>query len=106
MYVHTTVIRVPLGKMDHLRALVETAYLPVACTYRGFQSAYLLERVDDPEAAELVVFWQSHADAEFFHSSAEHNESLRKLHTPGMSIQRQGHNVRLSVGDAVQLALH
>src|SRR5689334_3117810 len=64
MYAQITGIRVPINQMSQLRQVIESKYLPVVRGRPGFLAGYLLEQVDDPNSAQLVLFWDSHKDVE------------------------------------------
>jgi|FLYN01.1.fsa_nt_gi heme-degrading monooxygenase HmoA len=103
MYAQVNSIRVPLGCMPQLRELVEEKYLPVVRARPGFLAAYLLEQVDDPDSAQLLVFWDSHAAVESFHRTGLLESSVQALaaEMPGVQVRRQGYIVPLAVRGAV-----
>jgi len=98
MYAQVTSIRVPLDNMGKLRQLVEEQYLPVVRARPGFLAAYLLEQVDDPDCAQMIVFWDSHAAVESFHRTGLLESSVQAIaaHLPGVQVHRQGYLVQLS----------
>jgi hypothetical protein len=106
MYAQVTGIRVPLNKMAQLRQVIETKYLPVVRARPGFLAGYLLEQVDDPNSAQLILFWDSHSAVENFNRTGALQASIYGLATevPGLEIQRQGYTVPLAVRGVHELA--
>lgn len=106
MYAQITGIRVPLNNMPQLRQVIESKYLPVVRLRPGFLAGYLLEQVDDPNSAELVLFWDSHDAVETFNRTGLLQASIYGLAAdiPGVEIQRQGYTVPLAVRAAHELA--
>jgi heme-degrading monooxygenase HmoA len=102
MYAQVTVLQVPLNKMAELRRVIETDYLPVVRTRPGFLAGYLLEQVDDANSAQLVQFWDSHADVENFHRTGLLQASLQSIAAdiPGIQMRRQGYIVRVATRNA------
>jgi heme-degrading monooxygenase HmoA len=100
MYAQATTIRVPLGTMPQMRKLVEEEYLPRLRERPGFMRAYFLEQVDDPDAALLLVVWESHAAVEAFNRTGLLEASVQALASrlPGVVLQRQGYVSRVTVG--------
>ncbi len=99
MYAQVTFLQVPLNQMPLLRDLIETRYLPVVMQRAGFKAGYLLEQIDDPERAELVLFWDNHASVESFNRTGMLQASLHALtaEMPDLIVHRQGYAVRLAV---------
>jgi heme-degrading monooxygenase HmoA len=98
MYAQITTIRTAPGGMPDLRKLLESEYLPSIRQRPGFMSAHLLEQIDEPDTAELLVFWDSQEAVE----NAQRTMSLQgsdqsiaaRMH--GVRMQRQGYIVRVS----------
>lgn len=99
MYAQVTFLQVPLNQMPILRDLIETRYLPIVRQRVGFRAGYLLEQIDDPEIAQLVLFWDDHASVESFNRTGMLQASLYALtaEMPDLSVRRQGYAVRLAV---------
>lgn len=99
MYAQVTVLQVPLNKMSELRNIVDTTYLPVVRNRPGFLAAYLMEQIDDPDSAQLVMFWDSQADVESFHRTGLLESSIQSIaaYIPGVQIKRQGYIVRVAM---------
>jgi len=99
MYAQVTFFQVPEEQMPRLRNLIETNYLPVVRQRPGFKAGYLLEQIDDPETAQMVVFWDEHASVESFHRTGMLHASLYALinEMPDLIVHRQGYAVRLAV---------
>lgn len=97
MYAQVTSIRVPMDNMAKLREIIEEKYLPVVRARPGFLAAYLLEQVDDPDSAQLLLFWDSHAAVESFHSTGLLETSVQAIaaQLPGVQVRRQGYVVQL-----------
>jgi quinol monooxygenase YgiN len=106
MYAQTTSIHVPLNKMSQLRETIQNTYLPVVRERPGFLAAYLLEQVDDPDIAQLIQFWDSHAAVENFNRTGLLQASVSALAStiPGIEIRRQGYLVQVVVRGAPELA--
>lgn len=96
MYAQVTFLQVPIDQMPVLRELIETRYLPVVRQRPGFKAGYLLEQIDDPERAQLVMFWDEHASVESFNRTGMLQASLYALtaEMPDLIVQRQGYMVR------------
>ena len=99
MYAQVTFLQVPLNQMPLLRDLIETRYLPIVRQRAGFKAGYLLEQIDDPETAQLVLFWDEHASVESFNRTGMLQASLHALtaEMPDLIVQRQGYTVQLAV---------
>lgn len=95
MYAQVTSINVPVGTMSEMRRLIEEEYLPRVRTRPGFVAAYLLEQLDDREAAKLIMFWENQAAVETFNRSGLIEASVNVLASrlPGARVQRQGYHV-------------
>ncbi len=99
MYAQVTFLQVPIDQMTLLRELIETQYLPIVRQRPGFKAGYLLEQIDDPETAQLVLFWDEQAAVESFTRTGMLQASLHALtaEMPDLSVHRQGYAVRLAV---------
>ena len=106
MYAQVTHIRVPMNKIVELRDMIETQYLPVVRVRPGFLAGYLLEQVDDPDSAQLVLFWDSQSAVEDFTRTGVLQASVYGLASdiPGVDIRREGYIVPLAVRGALPLA--
>jgi hypothetical protein len=106
MYAQITGIRVPINQMSQLRQVLESKYLPVVRVRPGFLAGYLLEQVDDPNSAQLILFWDSHSAVENFNRTGALEASIYGLAAdiPGIDIQRQGYTVPLAVRAAHETA--
>ena len=106
MYAQMTDIRVPINQMSQLRQVIESKYLPVVRSRPGFLAGYLLEQVDDPTSAQLILFWESHRDVENFNRTGVLEASIYALAAdlPGLDIHRQGYTVPLAVRGEPELA--
>lgn len=100
MYAQKAVLHAPLGKIGELRRLIGEKYLPVVSKRPGFIAAFLLEQVDDPDSAELVLLWHSQAAVEHFQNTGLLQSSIQCIGAdlPGLRIERQGYLVRLVAG--------
>jgi heme-degrading monooxygenase HmoA len=94
-----TTIQVPLNQMEQLREVIESKYLPVVRTRPGFRAGYLLEQIDDPDNAQLVLFWEDHAAVENFNRTGLLQASIHALaaDVPGLRVQREGYLVQVVV---------
>jgi heme-degrading monooxygenase HmoA len=103
MFAQATAIRVPVGAMAQMRRLIEQDYLPQLRQREGFVSAQLLEQVDDPEAALLIVLWDSQRAVEAFHRTGALQASVHALSSqmPGVHVHRDSFTVTVQ-GDAVR----
>jgi heme-degrading monooxygenase HmoA len=99
MYAQVTHIQVPIDGMPQMRRLIEHDYLPAIRHRPGFVAGYLLEQVDDPEAAILVVQWENHESVENFNRTGSLEASVQALaaRMPGVRVQREGFVVRVRV---------
>jgi hypothetical protein len=93
--------------IGRLRAVIDDSYLPAVRARPGFLGAYLLEQVDDPDCAQLVVFWDSHAAVESFHRTGLLETSVQAIaaHVPGVQVKRQGYIVQLATRGLPMAAL-
>ena len=93
MYSQITFIRTPMGALVKMRQIIRRDYLPKLRERAGFVSAYLMEQVDDPDRAQLVVLWENQAALERSHSTGALEASVHGLAStlPGVEIQRQGY---------------
>lgn len=96
MYVQLITIKVPLGTMPTCRQLLESEYLRLARHQSGYVRHYLLEQVDDPDYAQLVMVWENQAALEDFHQTGGVDMAQRTLHEalPGLRWQSQSYIVR------------
>lgn len=99
MYAQMFTIRTPLGKMDALRSLIESEYLPSLRSCEGFISAYLMEQADDPEVAQLIQTWTSQAAAEQAQRTSMLTTTVNSLAAKmqGLRIQRQSYVIRIAL---------
>ena len=108
MYAQSTTIRVPLGHMDRMRQIIKHDYLPKVQCRPGFVSAFLMEQVDDPDRAELVILWDDQASVEQFSSTGTLEATIHGLaaYLPGAQVQRQGYALTVFAGvDDLEVAL-
>ena len=104
MYVQTTTIRVPLGHMEQMRAIIAREYLPKIRIRPGFVSAMLMEQVDDPDRAELMILWDNQEAVENFNSTGLLEATIHGLaaYLPGVQVQRQGYALTISMSARVE----
>jgi heme-degrading monooxygenase HmoA len=97
MYTQVTTLQVPLNKMADVRQVIENKYLPVVRKRPGFVAAYLLEQVDDPNSAQLILFWDSQVSIENFHRTGLLEASVQSIAAdiPGVRLHRESYIVRL-----------
>ncbi|MBL8156674.1 MAG: hypothetical protein JNM70_21025 [Anaerolineae bacterium] len=100
MYAQITFIEAPLDQMPRLREIIRVKYLPVVRARPGFQAGYLLEQDDDPDSAQLVLFWEDQVAVEDFNRTGVLQASIHALaaEVPGLRVQRQGYVVRMVAG--------
>jgi quinol monooxygenase YgiN len=62
-------------------------------------AGYLLEQVDDPESAILIVQWENHESVENFNRTGSLEASVQTLaaRMPGVRVQREGFVMRVRV---------
>lgn len=106
MFAQATTIRVPVGAMAQMRRLLDQDYLPQLRQRDGFVSAQFLEQVDDPEAALLVVIWDSQRAVEAFHrtGSLQATVNALSLQMPGVHVQRTSYSVTIAAEYSSALA--
>jgi quinol monooxygenase YgiN len=99
MYAQVTHIQVPIDGMPQMRLLIEHDYLPAIRRRPGFVAGYLLEQVDDPESAILIVQWENHESVENFNRTGSLEASVQTLaaRMPGVRVQREGFVMRVRV---------
>lgn len=95
MFAQATTIRVPVGAMAQMRRVIDQDYLPQLRQRDGFVSAQFLEQVDDPEAALLIVVWDSQRAVEAFHKTGSLQAAVNALSVqmPGVRVQRTSYAV-------------
>ena len=103
MYAQVTLLRAPMGKMAELRTLIQDNYLPSVSQREGFLSAHLLEQIDDPDSAQLVVYWSCQAAVEDANRTGLLRQTIESLvaNMPYTKIQRQGYIVNVSTEAAM-----
>jgi hypothetical protein len=99
MYTQVTHIHVPLNQMSQFRQVIENKYLPVVRARPGFLAGYLLEQVDDPDCAQLILFWDDHAAVENFHRTGLLQASITILASeiPGIQVHRESYLVKVAM---------
>ncbi|MBI1280820.1 MAG: hypothetical protein GC179_22035 [Anaerolineaceae bacterium] len=99
MYAQVTFLQVPIDQMPLLNDLIESRYLPIVRQRPGFKAGYLLAQVDDPETAQLVLFWDNQASVESFNRTGMLQASLHALtaEMPDLYLRRQGYTVPVAV---------
>jgi heme-degrading monooxygenase HmoA len=99
MYAQVTTIHVPMGAMHQMRQIIERDYLTAIRARPGFLGAQLLEQIDDPEAALLIVQWDTQEAVENFNRTGLLETSVQALaaRMPGVRVQRQGYIVHVEV---------
>lgn len=104
MYAQITFIEAPLDQMARLREIIRVKYLPVVRARPGFQAGYLLEQDDDPDCAQLVLFWEDQVAVENFNRTGVLQASIHALaaEVPGLRVQRQGYVVRMVAGPKIE----
>jgi quinol monooxygenase YgiN len=100
MYAQKTIIHAPMGRIAELRQVIAQRYLPVVRARPGFMAAYLLEQIDDPDACELIQFWDNQASLETFQRTGMLQASVQSIAVdlPGIRIERQGYVIRVAAG--------
>ncbi len=98
MYAQVTYIDVPMNQIGLLRAVIEEDYLPIVRSRPGFRAGYLLEQIDDPDTAQLVLFWDDHHAVESFNRTGALQASIQGLaaEVPGLRVKREGFIVRVA----------
>ncbi len=91
MFVQITAIRTPLGKMQILREVLCSRYLPLVRAQPGLRRDYFLEQVDDLDRAQLVLVWDSQSDYEQFRSLSAANETIKALQSASLTFESQGY---------------
>ncbi len=106
MYAQKAVLQAPLGKIGELRRLIGEQYLPVVRQRPGFIAAFLLEQIDDPDQAELVLLWNNQAAVEHAQTTGLLQASIETISAglPGLKIQRQGYIIHLTTGKGTEQA--
>lgn len=99
MYAQVTGIKVPLNQMAVMREIIENQYLPAVRVRPGFRAGYLLEQIDDPESAQLVLYWDDQASVENFNRTGLLYASINALaaEIPGVEVRRQSYIVKVAV---------
>jgi len=99
MYVQMITLHAPVDQIEKLRRLVADEYLPAIRTRSGFVAAHLLEQVDDPEAAQLIIYWNNQAAVEHGQATGVLSGSVASIaaRMPGLHIQRQSYIVNVTV---------
>ena len=95
MFAHITSISTPLEGMDTLRQMIRLTYLPLVRTQPGFVRDYFLEQVDDPDHAQLIMVWESHAAFEQFRGSEAAQAIDEELHRLSLRVESAGFLARM-----------
>ena len=98
MFVQIIDMTAPIGKIQDLRRLIATDYLPALEHRPGFISGHLLEQVDDRDHAKLIIYWNSHAALEDTNRTGVLSGSTSSImaRLPGLRVQRQSFVVDVS----------
>jgi hypothetical protein len=106
MYAQSSYIRVPMGAMERMREIIRHDYLPKIRVRPGFVTAFLMEQVDDPDRAELVILWDNQAAVERFNSTGLLEATIHGLaaQLPGVQVQRQGYALTVYAGTRLEEA--
>jgi heme-degrading monooxygenase HmoA len=101
MFVQIISLTAPLNHIAQLRELVSNEYLPALRNRPGFVAAHLLEQVDDPDSAQLIVYWDDQRSVEDAVKTGVLAGSTQSIaaRMPGLRIQRQSYVVRVAVSD-------
>lgn len=99
MYAQITTLKAPMGKMAQLRRLIAETYLPDVQKRDGFISAHFLEQIDDPDTAQLIMYWETQAALERSRQTGLLRQTLEGLaaELPGLRFQKQGYSVELQL---------
>ncbi len=101
MYAQVTNLSVPIGKMDEFREIVQSQYFRNVQYRDGFVMANLLEAIDDPQAAQIITYWDSQHAIEDARRTGSLQETVQMLasHMPGVRLLRQGYLVTVNTED-------
>ena len=100
MFVHITSIHVSMGELTRLREVMRRTYLPAARQQPGFLRDYLLEQVDDPDHAELILVWENQSAFERFRGLESTDRFTRELRSVrGWRVDSQSYVIRVDPVD-------
>lgn len=104
MFVQIIHMQAPSGEIAKVRQLIEGEYIPAIRNRAGFISAHLLEKIDDRDTAELIVYWDSQADVENFHKTETLMGSTHSIaaRIPGMRVQKESYIAKVAVKNSRQ----
>lgn len=99
MFVQVITLKAPQDHNKELRQLVADEYLPAIRNRPGFVSANLLEQVDDPDTAQLIVYWDSQRSVENTHRTGVLTGTTQSIaaRLPGLRVQRQSYIARVTI---------
>jgi Antibiotic biosynthesis monooxygenase len=98
MYVQLITLRAPNEQIGQLRTIISGDYLSVISKRPGFVAAHLLEEIDDPESAKLLIYWDNQSSAEIAQATGVLSGSINAVaaQMPGLRIQRQSYIVNVT----------
>lgn len=99
MFVQVITLKAPTNQIKQLRELIADEYLPAIQQRHGFLSASLLEQIDDPDTAKLVIYWSDQQAVESTTKTgvlAGSTESIA-ARMPGLRIQRTSYVARVTI---------
>lgn len=99
MFVQVITLKAPENQIKQLRELVADEYLPAIRQRPGFLSASLLEQIDDPDCAKLVIYWSNQQAVEDTSQTGVLAGSTQSIaaRMPGLRIQRQSYVARVTI---------
>lgn len=99
MFVQVITLQAPQDRNKELRQLVAEEYLPAIRNRPGFVSANLLEQVDDPDTAQLIIYWDNQKALENTTQTGVLAGTTQSIaaRLPGLRVQRQSYIARVSI---------
>jgi len=99
MFVQMISMQAPLGKIEDLRKLLLSEYLPALENRPGFITAHLLEQVDDRDSAHLMIYWSNQRALEATETTGVLAGSTTSIvaRMPGLRVQRQSYIATMTV---------
>lgn len=99
MFIQVIDMQIPIGQLAQLRQLIQEEYLPAIRNRPGFVRADLLEQVDDPNTAKLIIYWNDQASVENTQKTGVLAGSTQSIaaRLPGLRLQKQSYIVQVTI---------
>jgi quinol monooxygenase YgiN len=88
MYIQNTEMRLPPGKLDQFRQILDQNYFPNLREKPGYICGGLFEQTDDRDVVSLITFWENQGSVEFLKRTEPLSGSVHALSAllPGLQV--------------------